>query len=184
MPSNHLILGHPLLLPLSIFPGSGSFSMSQFFASSGQSIGASASASASVPSVNIQDCFPLGLTCWISLLSKGFSRVFSNTALFIYVFMDAVHGVARSQTRLSSWTIYGCMWVFVALRRLSLVATSGGYSSSLSTGFSSRWLLLRRVGLAAPLHVGSSQTRDWTHVPCIDRQILNHGPPGKSSFSL
>ena len=168
---------------LQSFPASGSFPMSQLFASSGQSIGASASAS--VLSVNIQDWFPLGLTCWISLLSKGFSRVLSNTTPFIYVFTAAVHGVARSQTQLSSWTIYGCIWVFVALRWLSLVATSRGYSSSLSVGFSLRWLLLlQHVGLAAPLRVGSSQTRDWTHVPCIDRQILNHGPLGKSSFSL
>ena len=62
---------------LQYFPASGSFPMSQFFASGGQSIGASASAS--VLPVNIQDWFPLGWTGWISLLSKGLSRVFSNT---------------------------------------------------------------------------------------------------------
>ena len=62
---------------LQSFPASGSFPMSQFFASGGQSIGASASAS--VLSVNIQDWFPLGWTGWISLQSKGLSRVFSNT---------------------------------------------------------------------------------------------------------
>ena len=50
--------------------------MSQFFTSGGQSIGASASAS--VLPMNIQDCFPLGLTDLISLLSKGLSRVFSK----------------------------------------------------------------------------------------------------------
>ena len=59
------------------FPASGSFLMSQFFALGGQSIGASASAS--VPSMNIQDWFPLGLICLISLQSQGLSRVFSNT---------------------------------------------------------------------------------------------------------
>ena len=69
MPSNHLILYHPLLLPPSIFPGSGSFQMSKFFTSGGQSIGASASAS--VLQMNIQDWFPLGWTGWISLQSKG-----------------------------------------------------------------------------------------------------------------
>ena len=53
MPSNHLILGCPLLFPPSIFPASGSFQMSQFFTSGGQSIGVSASASA-LP-MNIQD---------------------------------------------------------------------------------------------------------------------------------
>ena len=57
-------------------PASGSFPMSQFFASGGQSIGVSASAS--VLSTNIQDWFPLGWTGWISLQSKGLSRVFSN----------------------------------------------------------------------------------------------------------
>ena len=58
------------------FPASGSFLMSQLFASGGQSIGASASAS--VLPKNIQDWFPLGLTGLISLQSKGLSRVFSN----------------------------------------------------------------------------------------------------------
>ena len=77
MLSNHLILCHPLLLPPSTFPASGSFQMSQLFTSGGQSIGVSASAS--VLPMNIQDWFHLGLTCWISLHSKGLSRVFSNT---------------------------------------------------------------------------------------------------------
>ena len=61
------------------FPASGSLPMSQFFASGGQSIGASASAS--VLPMNIQDWFPLGWTGWISLLPKGLSRVFSNTTV-------------------------------------------------------------------------------------------------------
>ena len=58
---------------LQSFPASGSFPMSQFFASGGQSIGASASAS--VLPMNIQDWFPSRWTGWISLLSKGLSRV-------------------------------------------------------------------------------------------------------------
>ena len=62
---------------LQSFPASGSFPMSQFFASGGQSI--RASSWALVPPMNIQDWFPLGLTGWISLQSKGLSRVFSNT---------------------------------------------------------------------------------------------------------
>ena len=61
------------------FPTSGSFPMSQFFTEGGQSIGTSASASF-LP-MNIQDWFPLGWTGWISLQSKGLSRVFSNTTL-------------------------------------------------------------------------------------------------------
>ena len=58
MPSNHLILCHPLLLPPSIFPSIRVFQMSQLFALGGQSIGASASTS--VLLINIQDWFPLG----------------------------------------------------------------------------------------------------------------------------
>ena len=69
---------------LQSFPASGSFPMSQIFTSDGQSIGASASAS--VLPMNIQDGFPLGLTSLISLQSKGFSRVFSNTTVWIYQF--------------------------------------------------------------------------------------------------
>ena len=61
------------------FQASGSFQMSQLFASGGQSIGVSASAS--VLPMNIQDWFPLGWTCWISLQSKGLSRVFPNTTV-------------------------------------------------------------------------------------------------------
>ena len=61
------------------FPPSGSFQMSQLFTSGGQSIGVSASAS--VPPMTIQDRFPLGWTGWISLQSKGLSRVFSNTTV-------------------------------------------------------------------------------------------------------
>jgi len=62
---------------LQSFPASGSFPMSQFFSSGGQSIGVSASAS--VPPMNIQDWSPLECTGWIFLQSKGLSRVFSNT---------------------------------------------------------------------------------------------------------
>ena len=64
---------------LQSFPASGFFPVSQFFASGGQSIGASASAS--VLPMNIQDWFPLGWTGWISLQSKRLSRVFSNTTV-------------------------------------------------------------------------------------------------------
>ena len=64
---------------LQSFPVSGSFPINQFFASGGQSIGVSASAS--VLPMNIQDWFPLGLIGGISLQSKGLSRVFSNTTV-------------------------------------------------------------------------------------------------------
>ena len=69
----------PFSFHLQSFSASRSFPMSQFFASGGQNIGVSASAS--VLPMNIQDWSPLGLTGWISLLSKGLSRVFSNTTV-------------------------------------------------------------------------------------------------------
>ena len=87
MPSNHLVLCRPLLLLPSIFPASGPFPMSQFFASGGQSIGVSASTS--VLPMNIQDWLPLGWTGWISLQSKGLSRVFSNTTVQKHQFFSA-----------------------------------------------------------------------------------------------
>ena len=64
---------------LQSFPASGSFQMSQFFTSGGQSIGVSSSTS--VLPMNIQVWFPLGWTGWISLQSKGLSRVFSNATV-------------------------------------------------------------------------------------------------------
>ena len=72
---------------LQFFPTSGSFQMSQLFASGGQSIGVSASAS--VLPMNIQDWLLLGLTAWISLLSKRLSRVFSNTTVQKHQFFGA-----------------------------------------------------------------------------------------------
>ena len=87
MPSNHLILCCPFSSCLQSFPASGSFLMSQFSASGGQSIGVSASAS--VFPMNILDWFPLGLTGLISLHSKGLSRVFSNTTVQKHQFFGA-----------------------------------------------------------------------------------------------
>ena len=67
----------PFFSRLQPFPASGSFLVSQFFASGGQSVGASAVAS--VPPMSIQGWFPLGLNGLVSLQSKGLSRLFSNT---------------------------------------------------------------------------------------------------------
>ena len=69
------------------FPESGSLQISQFFASGGQSMGDSALAS--VLPMNIQDCFPLGWTGWISLQSKELSRVFSNITVQKHQFFGA-----------------------------------------------------------------------------------------------
>ena len=75
----------PFSLWLQSLPTSGSFPVSQFFASGGQSIGVSASAS--VLPINIQDWSHLGWTGWISLQSKGLSRVFSNTIVQKHQFL-------------------------------------------------------------------------------------------------
>ena len=72
---------------LQSFPISGSFPMNLFFASGGQSIGVSASTL--VLPMNTQDWFPLGRTSWISLQSKGLSRVFSNTTVQKHQFFSA-----------------------------------------------------------------------------------------------
>ena len=73
------------------FPASGSFQMSQFFTSGGHSIGASAS----VLPMNVQDWFPSEWTGWITLLSKGLSRVFSNSTVQKHQFFS---------TQLSLWS--------------------------------------------------------------------------------
>ena len=72
---------------LQSFPASGSFQRSQLFASGGQSIGVSASTS--VLPINTRDWSPLGWTGWISLQSKGLSRVFSNTTFQKHQFFCA-----------------------------------------------------------------------------------------------
>ena len=98
MSSNHLILGHPLLLP-STFLASVSFPMSQLFASDGQTIGASAS----ILPMNIQGWFPLGLTGLISLLSKGLSKDFSSTTVQKHQFLG---------TQPSLWSnCHICTWL-------------------------------------------------------------------------
>ena len=79
LPSNHLVLCRTFSSCLQSFPASGSFPMCQYFASGGQSIGVLVSAS--VFPLNIQDWFPLGWTSWISLQSKGLSRVSSNSTV-------------------------------------------------------------------------------------------------------
>ena len=71
-----------------------------FFSSSGQSIGVSASAS--VLPMNIQDWFPLGWTSWISLQSKGLSRVFSNTTVQKYQFFGAQLSL-QSNSHIHTW---------------------------------------------------------------------------------
>ena len=109
MPSNHLTLCLPLLYLPSIFPSI------RVFASSGQSIGASASAS--VLPMNSPGRFPLGLTGLISLQSKGLSRVFSNTTIWKPYFFSTQPSL-WSNSHMHTWllekTIALTKWTFVS----------------------------------------------------------------------
>ena len=94
---------------------SGSFQMSQFFSSGAQNIGVSASAS--VLSINIQDWFPLGWTGWISLQSKGLSRVFSNTTVQKHQFFSTQFSL-WSNSHTHTWLLKKT----IALTRRTLLA--------------------------------------------------------------
>ena len=83
-------------------PASGSFLMSRFFTSGGQSIGVLASAS--VLPMNIQDWFPLGLTGWISSQSRGLSRVFSSTTVWKHQFFDTQPSLG-SNSHFHTWPL-------------------------------------------------------------------------------
>ena len=99
MPSKHLIFFSSCLQS---FPASGSFPVSQFFASGGQSSGVAASAS--VLPINIQSWFPLGWTGWISLQSKGVSRVFSKTTVQKHQFFCAQLSL-ESNSHIHTWVL-------------------------------------------------------------------------------
>ena len=92
----------PFSSRLQSFSASGSFQVSQFFASGGQGTGVSASAS--VLPMNIQDWFPLGWTGWNSLLSKGLWRVFSNTAVQKHQFLGAQLSL-ESSSHIHTWLL-------------------------------------------------------------------------------
>ena len=102
MPSSHLILCHPLSSCPQSLPESESFPMSQFFAWGGQSIGVSALAS--VLPMNTQDWSPLGWTSWISLQSKGLSRVFSSTTVQKHRFFGAQLS-SQSNSHIHTWLL-------------------------------------------------------------------------------
>ena len=92
----------PFSSHLQSFPEAGSFQMSQFFPWSGQNI--RVSALAWFLPVNIQDLFPLGLTGWISLQSKGLSRVFSNTTVQKHQFFSA-RLTSQSNSHIRTWPL-------------------------------------------------------------------------------
>ena len=102
MPSSHLILCRPLLLLPQSLPASESFPMSQLFAWGGQSTGVSALAW--VLPMNTQDWSPLERTGWISLQSKGLSRVFSNTTVQKHQFFGAQLS-SQSNSHIRTWPL-------------------------------------------------------------------------------
>ena len=93
---------------LQSFPASASFQISQVFTSSGQSIGISASTS--VLPINIQDRSPLGWTGWISLLSRGLSRVFFNTTVQKHWFFGAQLS-SQSNSHIHTWKNHTLDWM-------------------------------------------------------------------------
>jgi len=140
----------PSVIPFSSclqsFPASGSFPMSQLFVSGGQSIGASASAS--VLSMNIQDWFPLGWTDWISLQSKGLSRVFSNTTVQKHQFFGTQFSLwSNSHPHMTTGkTIALTRWTFVG-KVMSLLCNM---LSRLVTAFHSRSKCVLILWLQSP----------------------------------
>ena len=100
MPSNHLILCHPLLLPPSIFPSIRVFSGESTLHIRWPEV----SASASVLPMNIQDWFYLRLTSWMSLQSRGLSRVFSNTTVQKHQFFGAQLSL-QSSSHIHTWLL-------------------------------------------------------------------------------
>ena len=101
----------PLSSCLQSFLASGSFPTSQFFASGDQSIGVSASAS--VLPMKIQDWFPLGSTGLISLQSKGFLRVFSNTTFQNYQCFSFPYGPTLTSIMTTGKNSFDCMDLYL-----------------------------------------------------------------------
>ena len=145
------------------FPASGSFPMSQFFTSGGQSGGASASAS--VLPMNIQDWFLLGLTSLISLLCKGLSRVFFNTTVQKHQFfgtqlslqsnsqLSNPYMTAEKTIALTRWIFVGKVmsllfnmleWVAIFFSRGSSQPRNGTQVSHIAGGFFTSWATRNR----------------------------------------
>ena len=113
MLSNHFIFCYPFRLLSSILPRTGSFPKSQVFASGGQSIGASASAS--VPPMNIQGWFSLRLTSLISLQSKGLWRIFSSTIIWKHQFFSTQPSL-WSNSHICTWLLKKLyLWLYEPL---------------------------------------------------------------------
>ena len=146
---------------LQSFPASESFPVSQFFTSSGQSTGASASAS--VLTMNIQDWFPLGWTSWISLLSKELWRVFSNTQFkgIYYLVLSLLSGptltLVHDYWKNQEW--------FLACRNRSINISSYHSSECLLAQLISKWNLLYSLLVSIPRTCRDNYS-DTVHLPC------------------
>ena len=165
----------PFSSDLQSFPASGSFPLSWLFASGGQSIGASASAS--VLPMNIQDWFSLGLTGWISLLSKGLSRIFSSTTVQIPVDGIIIYPIAH-------FSNLGCMfniassfpfsyeihyWVLMLLSHWSSVPTT--LTHAITIPWLDYWLNLSTGDHASPVVSLQSSlycSRFWWSLFCLN----------------
>ena len=161
MPSNHLFLCHPLLLP-SIFPSIRVFLMSQFFTSGGQSIGVSISAS--VLPMNIQDWFLLGLTGLISVLSKRLSRVFSSTTLQKYQFLGPQPFPSSGSFQVSQFFASGSQSIGVSASTSVLPMNTQDWSPLGWTGLISYWSPLGWTGLISLPSKGLSRVFSNTTV--------------------
>ena len=156
---------------LQSFPASGSFPVSQLFASGGQCIWASTSAS--VLSVNIQDWFPLGLTSLMSLQSRALSRVFSNTTVQKHQFFGAqlslwsnshIHAWLLGKPSKSKWLKWSCSVVSDSLRPVDC-SLPGSSVHGIPQARVLEWV-------AISFSRGSSQCRDRTQVSRNCRQTL------------
>ena len=152
------------------FPASGSFPVSWLFTSSGQSIGASAL----ILPMNIQSWFPLGLTNFISLQSKGLSRVFSSTTIWKHLFFSIqlyfvegngsplqylLPGKCHGQRSLAGYSLWGCKEADMmehAYSAFFMVQLSHLYMTTGKTIALTRWTFVSKVMALLFKSLGSS----------------------------
>ena len=171
MPSNHFILCHPLLLLPSVFPSIRVFSNES-------TLCISIGASASVPPMNIQGWFPLGLTGLISLLSKEILRVFSSTTIRKHQVFSAQPSLWCS-SHICTWPLekpHVCLVAHLCSTLCNLVDYSppGSWVHGILQARILEWV-------AIPISRGSSPPRDWPGSPALQADSLPWDPPGKTA---
>ena len=159
MPFNHLILYCPFLSCPQSSPASGSFPMSQLFASGGQ--GRGASASASILPMNTQSWFLLGLTGLISLQSKGPPRAFSSTTVWKHQVIKYINVSVSSNLENNDGP-----WHELTRERCNI--TLGCSYACVLSRCSRVWLFVTpwTVAHQAPLSMGFSRQEYWSELPC------------------